>query len=141
VPVEIERCFLKALKMQKKSLNSVKVLSLNRDEVIYRLKKAIKNFAEKRSEILKAVLFGSLVKGDYTPYSDADILIIISNKAKIPTRIRDRIPDYFIEDTPIPIDVFPYKEKEIQRMISEGNFFIKAAVDNGQVLFSRGRIL
>jgi len=123
--------------MQKRSLNSVKVLSLNKDEVIYKLKKAVKNFAEKRNEILKVVLFGSLVKGDYTPYSDADILIIIDNKAEIPTRIRDRIPGYFIEDTPIPTDVFPYKEKEIQRMISEGNFFIKAAVDNGKVLFSR----
>lgn len=127
----------KVLKMQKRSLNSVKMLSLNKDEVIYKLKKAVKNFAEKRNEILKAVLFGSLVKGDYTPYSDADILIIIDNKAEIPTRIRDRIPGYFIEDAPIPVDVFPYKEKEIQRMISEGNFFIKAAVDNGKVLFSR----
>jgi predicted nucleotidyltransferase len=123
--------------MQEISLNSVKVLSLNRDEVIYRLKKAAKDFAEKRNEILKVVLFGSLVKGDYTPYSDADILIIINDKAEIPVKIRDRIPDYFIEDAPVPVDVFPYKEKEIRRMISEGNFFIKAAVDNGKVLFYR----
>jgi len=115
----------------------VKILSLNREKVIYKLKKTIESFSEKRDEILKVILFGSLVKGNYTPYSDADILIIINNNAEIPVKVRDRIPNYFIEDTPVPIDVFPYKEKEIQRMISEGNFFIKAAVENGIVLFSR----
>lgn len=123
--------------MQKKLLNSVKILSLNRYEVINRLEESIKNFAKKRSEILKVILFGSLIGKSYTPYSDADILIILDNKAEVPAKIRDRIPDYFIDNTPVPIDVFPYKEEEIQKKISENNFFIKNAIDNGKVIFSK----
>jgi len=127
--------------MQKKSSNSVKIFSLNKDEVIYKLGKSIRNFVKNRSEILKVILFGSLVEGNYTPHSDADILIILDNKAEVSTKIRDRIPDYFIDNTPIPIDVFPYKEEEIQKKISENNFFIKNAVDNGKVIFSKTKEL
>jgi predicted nucleotidyltransferase len=123
--------------MQKKLLNSVKILSLNRDEVINKLEDSINDLVKKRREILKVILFGSLIRENYTPYSDADILIIIDDKAKIPQKIRDRIPYYFIDDAPISIDIFPYKEKEIQKKISENNFFVKNAVDNGKVIFSR----
>ena len=123
--------------MQKKLLNSVKILSLNRDEVINKLEDSINDLVKKRREILKVILFGSLIRENYTPYSDADILIIIDDKAKIPQKIRDRIPSYFIDDAPISIDIFPYKEKEIQKKISENNFFVKNAVDNGKVIFSR----
>jgi len=123
--------------MQKKLLNSVKILSLNRDEVINKLEDSINDLVKKRREILKVILFGSLIRENYTPYSDADILIIIDDKAKIPQKIRDRIPYYFIDDSPISIDIFPYKEKEIQKKISENNFFVKNAVDNGKVIFSR----
>ncbi|NQT65945.1 MAG: nucleotidyltransferase domain-containing protein [Actinobacteria bacterium] len=118
-------------------MNSVKILSLNRDEVINKLEDSINDLVKKRREILKVILFGSLTRENYTPYSDADILIIIDDKAKIPQKIRDRIPYYFIDDAPISIDVFPYKEKEIQKKISENNFFVKNAVDNGKVIFSR----
>ena len=123
--------------MQEKLLSSVRVFSLNKEKILIQLKKKISDFTKDRPEIKKVILFGSLVKGNYTPFSDADIIIVLYDNAEVSAKIRDRIPDYYIDDMPIPTDVFPYKEKELEKKISEGSFFIKDAINKGQILFSR----
>jgi len=115
----------------------VRVFSLNKEKILIQLKTKISDFAKDKPEIKKVILFGSLVKGNYTPFSDADIIIVLYDNTEVSTKIRDRIPDYYIDDMPIPTDVFPYKEKELEKKISEGSFFIKDAINKGQILFSR----
>ncbi|MCS7113782.1 MAG: nucleotidyltransferase domain-containing protein, partial [Candidatus Bathyarchaeota archaeon] len=48
------------------------------------------------------VLFGSLAKGTYTPFSDIDILIVVEDLTKNPL---ERIPIYV--DPKLPLDVEP----------------------------------
>ena len=79
----------------------------------------------KDKNIKKIILFGSLANDTYTGISDADVLIILRESKQ---RFMDRIPKlifYFI-DTPVPVDVFPYTEEEVEniplakRALSEG---------------------
>jgi predicted nucleotidyltransferase len=98
---------------------------LNKEKVIERLSRLATKAKIKNRNIKKIILFGSIVNNTYTPRSDADILIILSESA---SRFMDRIPEflYLFVDAPIPVDVFPYTEKESQTLplakkaISEG---------------------
>jgi len=116
--------------MQKRLLSSVEKIYRNRDLIISNLKQLALKVKESK-EIREIVLFGSVARGDYGLYSDADILIILENSEK--KRFFDRIPefiDYFL-DSPIHVDIFPYTIKEIERMVKANNFFIKRALNEG----------
>ncbi len=55
------------------------------------------------------------------------------------TRFFDRIPkflDYFT-NVPIPVDIFPYTEKEIETMKKSDNQLISRALEEGTVLCNR----
>lgn len=78
--------------MRERSSSSVgvKVFKLDYDYVL----REVKSYAEKivgRGLAKLVVLFGSLAKGTYTPFSDIDILIVVEDIAKNPL---DRIPVY-----------------------------------------------
>ena len=123
--------------MLKKSLNSVKVLSLNKSKVIKQLKKIAYEYSKKKIEIRKIILFGSLVSDDFTPYSDADLLLILDDRAEVPKRIRDRIPFYLPDKSPVPLDIFPLKQGELNMKLSCCDFFYEKIMENGIILFSR----
>lgn len=80
---------------------------------------------EKNKKIKKIILFGSLVDDSYTSTSDADLLIILTEDR---SRFIDRIPEYLLlfSEALLPVDVFPYTEKELQavplaqRALAEG---------------------
>ncbi|WP_245218405.1 nucleotidyltransferase domain-containing protein [Pyrobaculum islandicum] len=48
------------------------------------------------------VLIGSLARGDYTAFSDADVVIVLREDGRRPM---DRIPDFL--DSSFPIDLEP----------------------------------
>jgi len=43
-------------------------------------------------------------------------------------RERHPLPSHF----PVGVDIFPYTEKEIEKMKAEGNFFIRKALEEGK---------
>jgi predicted nucleotidyltransferase len=62
-------------------------------------------------EIQGVVLFGSLARDDYTPRSDADLLIVLKRSSE---PFLERIPRFhrlFIEAS-MEVEVFPYTEEE-----------------------------
>jgi len=120
--------------MQEKSFTSVKITWFDRHTVIQALRQAVKKLAASHPEIKAVFLFGSLIRGDAVPGSDADLLIIL-NDSDLP--FIDRIPHYIPSGCKIDVDVFPYTEKEIQKMMDEGNYFIKRALKEGIELFKR----
>jgi predicted nucleotidyltransferase len=79
-------------------------------------------------EVQKALLFGSLARGDAVPGSDADLLLILSSSSH---SFLERIPQYLPPKVSLPVDVFPYTRVEIDRMLAEGNHFIKRAMKEG----------
>lgn len=120
--------------MQKRSLSSPNNIYRDKDGIIQSLKECAMEAIEKSGDIKEIILFGSIARGDYGLYSDADVLIIV-NESKY-RRYFDRIPeflDYFL-DSKVPVDIFPYTVDEVERMKKSGNALITRALQEGVVL-------
>lgn len=80
------------IKLFKNNQNITKNMFLQYMEVIqYERKQIAKEFAEtiKSDKIKQIILFGSVARGDDTPDSDIDILIVSDNKKEIEPLIND----------------------------------------------------
>lgn len=67
--------------MQIKSSGSVRIISLDVDTIIKKLRTAAEELKKRDNNVLDVFLFGSLAKGEAVPGSDADIVIVLK-KAK-----------------------------------------------------------
>ena len=83
---------------------------------------------------LAIILFGSLVKREYTQYSDADILLIFEN---LPEDIRARFLKIYKYSKGI-VQPRSYTLEEIKKLIEEGNTFIIEALEEGWILYDTG---
>ncbi len=85
---------------------------------------------KKFNEVEEVILFGSLAMNDYGAYSDADVLLILSESSH--QRYFDRIPKYAVAflDFFMPVDVFPYTREKINTMLEKGNLFMKSIFDD-----------
>lgn len=112
----------------------VKVRFLNRDEILGRLVALARQLLTSRNDVLEVSLFGSLVRGNYAPGSDADIYILLEDD---PRRFTDRIPEFLdhFSGVGVPVEVFPYTVKEISEMEDIG--FIRSLLKEKSVLDSR----
>ncbi|MBI2252106.1 MAG: nucleotidyltransferase domain-containing protein [Armatimonadetes bacterium] len=119
--------------MLPKSLSGVKVKFVNKEEIIFKLKEISAKILKKNSQVKTILLFGSYVNNTYTPYSDVDILIVLKESNE---SILERIPHFQREflDSPAPVEIFPYTEKELLRMKQEKNFFIINALERAIIL-------
>lgn len=91
--------------------------------------------AERGEEIAFLVLFGSMAKGTWLPYSDYDLLIGLNyDDGK---RFIDRIGEFqCLLHT--DADVFPYSKSEWQKMFREFHLLMLEALDSGMVLVDDG---
>ncbi|MEM2227268.1 MAG: nucleotidyltransferase domain-containing protein [Candidatus Bathyarchaeia archaeon] len=95
--------------------------------------KKLKEYSEKAlAKGVKAViLIGSLAKGDYTAFSDADILIIFDEAPKNPI---DRIKEFIDPSLPIEVEPRVYTTSEVLKMAKEKRRIIKEAIRYGKLL-------
>ena len=82
-------------------------------------------------EIERAVLFGSLRRGDAVPGSDADVLLVLRESA-LP--FRDRCVYYAPPNVGIGIDIFAYTRSELDAMYASKNAFVRRALAEGMDL-------
>jgi predicted nucleotidyltransferase len=81
----------------------------------------------------KIVLFGSAARGDATPDSDVDLLII---KSDTPPYGADRIMEVSgLIERDIPIDFLVYRPEEFEKRLSMGDPFLELIVKEGKVLY------
>ena len=120
--------------MRKQSFGSVEVTWLDRQGVLEAVQRAAKQLAASCPEVQRIILFGSMARGDAVPGSNVDLLVVLSECA---APFLDRIPKYKPLGIPIGVDVFPYTEEELKRMVEEGNGFVRQALSEGVVLFRR----
>jgi len=114
--------------MQRPSSTSVKIHWLDSERTIDKLRVAARQIKAQHPEVERVLLFGSLARGQAVPGSDADLLIVLSAADE---SFIERIPRYLPARAPIGVDVFPYTQQEIDRMLVEGNPFIRRALDEG----------
>ncbi|MCS7385826.1 MAG: nucleotidyltransferase domain-containing protein [archaeon GB-1867-005] len=125
--------------MKKKSLNTTKIKSfkLNYQKTIKKLKEyAEKHIKEKKAKTI--ILIRSLARGDYTAYSDADIIIISDN---VPKRPIDRITEYIDPTLPIDIQLIVYTTQEITKMAKQKRKIIKEIITHGKILAGNKQII
>ncbi len=116
--------------MPQRSSNTVSVRFLDKQRVLEGLRTAARKLKAKDPRVERVLLFGSLVRGNYAPGSDADIVIVLNQDER---RIMDRIPEFLqaFLSVPIDVDVFPYTRDEMARMQAEGNPLIRQALEEG----------
>ena len=124
--------------MRKKLLNSaeVKLFKLDYAAILKALKAYAKRALEKNAKAV--ILIGSLAKGNYTAFSDADVVIISDN---VPENPLDRIKIFL--DPTLPIDVQPrvYTTQEILKMARQKRRIIEEIVRHGKILAGDEKIL
>jgi len=98
----------------------------------------VRDFAEKvmkeREEVVSIVLFGSRARGDYTAYSDYDVLVVVSHSEE---RFIDR-PLRYLEYSEEPLELFIYTTSEVETMFDDANVLILDALRDGVVLYDKG---
>lgn len=124
--------------MLEKSLSTVgvKVFKLNYDEVLKKLKEYGRKAVSKGAKVV--ILIGSLARGDYTAFSDADVLIIADN---VPRRPIDRLKKFIDPLFPIDLDVRVYTSEEFLSMAEKGMRIVKETVKHGLVIAGDNAII
>lgn len=118
--------------MPNASSHFAKVEYLRLDKILPELRESSRRLKE-NPNVLSVKLFGSLVNGNYSPGSDADILILLQKDSR---RIIDRIPEYldYFSCIPISVDVFPYTEEEFEKLKGSNNQFIMSIAEHAMEL-------
>lgn len=91
----------------------------------------MKALQTRHPEIERAVLFGSLQRGDAVPGSDADVLLVLC-ASDLP--FTDRAAAYRPEGVGIPVDLFVYTRAELDDMPAGGKRFVSRALAEGRDL-------
>ncbi|MFA5800122.1 MAG: nucleotidyltransferase domain-containing protein [Candidatus Peribacteraceae bacterium] len=102
-------------------------------ELSQRISELVKQLVDKfRPE--KIILFGSAARGDMSPDSDLDILIV---KKDVPQRGIDRQleVDRLIKRNGIALDILVYKPEELEAALQLGDPFIKEILTKGRALY------
>ena len=116
--------------MPRESSNSAGVTWLDRRARIEALRRALRRAAAVYP-IRRAILFGSLARGQATAASDADLLVVLAEAEQ--SRPRDRIPGMLAAMSPLPcpVDLFVVTEAEYERARREGSALVAEAEQSG----------
>lgn len=95
---------------QIRSFGSVKAISLDRDEVIRRLREAAAEALEAFPQLLEVRLIGSLATGTHTGTSDVDLLLRVGELAGNPLEIMKPYFDFFSRRLEIGLDLLIFGE-------------------------------
>jgi predicted nucleotidyltransferase len=120
--------------MRSEYYGSVKVTYFEKEKVWKALRALAADLERSHPEIVRALVFGSLVRNEAVPGSDVDLLLILE-ASDVP--FLDRAGTYRPTGFPVGLDIFAYTRDEMEHMLAEGNFFLKRALAEGKTLFER----
>lgn len=106
--------------MHRESLNSAEVRFVDREKVLDDLHCAAREARSRRPEILRVFLFGSLVHGNWTADSDADLIVVVRKEF---SDIFDR-SRYQIHTKSISTDTLVYSETEFDELRRNPSSFL-----------------
>jgi len=117
--------------MQKRSFNfaEIKLFKIDYSTIMNALKNYAKKALDKKARAV--ILIGSLAKGNYTAFSDADIIIISDY---VPKNLLDRIKMFLDPELPIEIQPLIYTTEEIIKMARNKRKIIKEILEYGKLL-------
>lgn len=119
-----------------RSSNSVQIESIDLDRVLQDLKGCAAAVGSEHSEVEACILYGSLIRGDYLPESDIDVLILVETAQETFLKRADTFRDFFLS-LPMDVDLKVYTREEADDMIQQGNEYLLEALQEGKVLWKR----
>ncbi len=106
-----------------KSSESLIVTSVDYHLLMQELKQISLSIKNTHSEVEDILLFGSFARGDYTPDSDIDILLILTHSDQPFLERSGRFISYF-EGIPFDVNMLIYTHDELVKMQKKNNPFI-----------------
>lgn len=106
------------------SSSSVRIISLDRDELLARLRDMAARLQAEHPEVIEVRLFGSLARGDQTGTSDVDILIVLDRTGEQDPhrRILTFMPHF---DLTRGADILVYTRQELESRLSHQDRFMR----------------
>jgi len=108
--------------LHEKSLGSVKITSVDYEKLIKHLQEAAERIKKDNTVVKSVILFGSFARGNYTPFSDIDILVEVEQSDKPFLERRDEFVDYF--EVPFDVNILVYTSEELDRLTAQNNLFL-----------------
>lgn len=112
--------------MQRALLDSVKVYYADGERVREELLQWARQLRVAHPEVLKVGLFGSYATDTYGPFSDADVVLVLSRSDR---SFMNRIEKYMPEGLSVDVDIFPYTEGEIAGLQQKKNPWISRVLN------------
>ncbi len=86
-----------------------------------------------RHGVLKAILFGSIARGEPSPYSDVDLILVLRTEKRFFDRYEGLDTDLHKAFPHAPIEALIYTPEEMERMRQRR--FIADALREGRVIY------
>ena len=123
--------------MQRRYSNSVvRVFEIDYESVMSELEEYARKSLDKGAKAV--ILIGSLARGDYTAFSDADLIIVVERSEK---RFVDRSLDFMDPSLSVDIESRVYTLDEIIEMSKQGRKLIGEILEYGKLLAGEKRII
>ena len=105
---------------------------VDREELLALAREMADRIGTGHPQALRVLLFGSFARGDYSPRSDLDFLVILKESAE---SISERIANLLQYAPPYPVDVLPLTEAEVTARLEEGDPFLRQALKESILLW------
>lgn len=112
------------------------IISIDRTGLLRKLRAISARLVRDDPNVLQIILHGSVAKGNYTPESDIDIMIVVREAARSFLLRRDAFALSFL-DLPLEADIKVYTRDEVEKMRQSRNPFIEDVLKLGIRLASR----
>lgn len=118
------------------SSNGVTIISLDRKALVAQLRELTQKLLAQRTEVQAVYLFGSLARGDYTGFSDIDLLILLreSEEPDPIQRLLLYLPFFCLERG---VDLLVYTLAEWEAALKAGNPFLEKIWEEKELLGER----
>jgi len=87
----------------------------------------------KRHAVLKAIVFGSVARGEASPGSDVDLIVVCDADKRFLDRYGDLLYELNLAVQGSAVEVLIYTPEELERL--KGRRFIARALQEGQVIY------
>ena len=102
--------------MPEPSSSFAEVRFLDYNQILADLRQAVREAKAEHPETVRVLLFGSLVQGNWTADSDADLIVVV--RREFPDFLGSRAP-YQVFTAAIPTDSLVYSEREFEQMSAD----------------------
>lgn len=122
--------------LQTRSFGTVEVTSVDRDALLAELGRSAERLSREAAEVEEVRLFGSFARGDHTPESDVDLLIVVSRSDSPFLERADAYRDAFLA-IPLDVNLTVYTSDEAIRLRRDGSSFLARITAEALTLFQR----